>query len=696
MTQLTEHSAPLSSAGALERGKAAALTSAVLRGAIAACLGLGAIAVLVMAMWITSPFPDSGADGALHIAAGLWLLGHGVELMRPDTLSGTPAPIGVVPLLLMGLPAWLAYRAARDALEPDEGRPQLTGLGAVCTVSGGYLLVGGAAVLYAGGGALTAHPLRAALTLPVLTVLSAAAGAWTAHGCPRVPLPQRLPGAVRRPLARMVWAPAGRRGVVVAGRSGVAAFLLLVGGGALLVGASLVWHGDPAHTSFVQLAGDWSGRVAVLLLGLALVPNAAVWGAAYGLGPGFALGTTATATPLGVVGPPALPSFPLLAAVPEGPGTAANWAAAGVPAVAGLAVAWFTVRVAAPPFAVREEAWSARGTALTAALGGVVCAGLTAVFAGLAGGPLGNGRLAEFGPVWWLTGAAALAWTVTLGVPTALLLRLWRLRERRLKDVPAAEPLPATRAPAGAGAPAEPRTGALAEPRTGAPAESRTGTVTSSRAGAGAGSGSGNGSAQSGAPERRSRRRAPWRRAPWRRLRGRRATEAAASAPRAASEAGEAIGGLDILEAAEAGARTGAGGGAGGAGGAGAGRPEAFDPDFEPYDFLPAEAWHERGAREARWAAFKEVSGGLMADCPATSPPPGERPTPGSPTPGSPTPGATTAGPTPGSPTAGPAPGSPTPGPGTRAPGPGSRAPEPPSLRKGGSDADEGPGPVTP
>ncbi|MFJ5682479.1 DUF6350 family protein [Streptomyces sp. NPDC093099] len=641
MTQLTEHSAPLSSAAALERGRAATLTSAVLRGAFAAGLGLGAIAVLVMAMWITSPFPDSGAGGALRIAAGLWLLGHGVELVRPDTLSGTPAPIGVVPLLLMGLPAWLAYRAARDALEPDEGRPQLTGLGAVCTVSGGYLLVGASAVLYVGDGALTAHPLRAALTLPVLTVLSAAAGAWTAHGCPRLPLPQGLPGAVRRALARTFWAPAGRRRVAVAGRSGAAACLLLVGGGALLVGASLVWHGDPAHTSFVQLAGDWSGRVAVLLLGLALVPNAAVWGAAYGLGPGFALGTTATATPLGVVGTPALPSFPLLAAVPDGPGTPLNWAAAGVPAVAGLAVAWFTVRVAAPPFALREEAWSARGTALTAALGGVVCAGLTAVLAGLAGGPLGSGRLAAFGPVWWLTGAAALAWTVALGVPAALLLRLWRLRERRPKDLPAAEPLPAT--------------GAGERAATGSGAGERGATATAT--------GAGSGGAESGAPE------GAWWRALWRRPAGRRGAGAAAPGPRAASEGGEAIGGLDILDAldvAEAGAGAGAGGttgagaggtsgsggtsGAGGTGGTGTGAKEAFDPGFEPYDFLPAESWHERGAREARWAAFKEASGGLMADFPAT--------------------------------------------PGPLTPGP--LAPEPPSLRKGGSDTDEDPGGTTP
>lgn len=79
---------PLSSASAAERGRAAALTASFLRGTIAAGLGLGAIAVLVMALWISSPYPDSGAGGAMHVAAALWLLAHGVELMRPDTLSG--------------------------------------------------------------------------------------------------------------------------------------------------------------------------------------------------------------------------------------------------------------------------------------------------------------------------------------------------------------------------------------------------------------------------------------------------------------------------------------------------------------------------------------------------------------------------------------------------------------------------------
>ncbi|NED16575.1 hypothetical protein G3I33_34575, partial [Streptomyces sp. SID9124] len=50
------------------------------------------------------------------------------------------------------------------------------------------------------------------------------------------------------------------------------------------------------------------------------------------------------------------------------------------------------------------------------------------------GGPLGTHALAAFGPVWWLTGAAALAWTTVIGVPAALLLRAWRLRGRTKEE----------------------------------------------------------------------------------------------------------------------------------------------------------------------------------------------------------------------------------------------------------------------
>ncbi|MEU2180059.1 cell division protein PerM [Streptomyces thermolilacinus] len=426
---------------------AAAAAVAFVRGVTAAGLGLGAFTVLVIAAWIGSPYPDSGPAGALHVAAGLWLLAHGVELVRPGTLGGgPPAPVGVVPLLLAALPVWLAYRAARDALEPGGTRPRPAPVGAVCAVSAGYLAVAGAAALYALGGPLEAHPPSVAGHVPPVVVLAAAAGAWSAYGRPLGPLPVWLPAWVRR-------APARSR-TLAAARAAGGALLVLLGGGALLVAGSLVWHWDAAYTSLTGLSVDWAGRVTVLVLALALLPNAAVWGAAYGLGPGFALGVGAVVTPLGVVGVPAVPDFPLLAAVPESVrGGWATWAAAVVPVAAGAVAGWRTAEEAAPPLARRDETWSAGRTAGAAALAAVVCGAVTAGLAAAASGPLGAGRLAVFGPVWWQAGAAALAWTAVVAVPMALTLRLWRTRGRAGR----AEAQDAAETPGVLGAPEAPK-----------------------------------------------------------------------------------------------------------------------------------------------------------------------------------------------------------------------------------------------
>lgn len=573
MTQVSERSTTLSSASAAERGRAAALTAAFLRGGLAAGLGLGGLAVLVIAAWISSPYPDSGAGGALHIAAALWLLAHGAELVRPDTLSGVPAPIGVVPLLVVALPVWLVYRSSRDALEPEEGRPQLTALGALCTVAGGYLLVGAAVVVYARGGPISTDTLDTALTLPLVPVLSAAAGVWVGSGRPMSPLLGRLPGLSGSAAgaagaggdAATAAAAGRRRRAVVVLRATTAGTAVLLGGGLLLVACSLLWHADGAQESFLQLAAAWSGRVAVLLLSLALLPNAAVWGASYALGPGFALGTSATVTPLAVTGSPALPPFPLLAAVPaEGPGMAVTWAAGAVPLVAGLTIAWFTVRVAAPPYAERDEAWSARDTALAAALAGAGCAVLTAALAAVAGGPMGTGRLVEFGPVWWLTGAAALAWTVGIGVPAALLVRAWRLRERRVADdTDDADKVE--------------EAGEMGETNE---------VVVEERETVGE---------SSDAPAAAAAAKTPW----WRRVPWRRGEAAAEKEPDTAAD--------DEPEKAESGDAP----------------PtlDGADPAEASYDFLPVDAWHDREAQEARWAAIKQASGGLMTDFPPTAVP---------------------------------------------------------------------------
>lgn len=407
------------------------LVAAVLRGALAAGLGLGSVSVLVAALWISSPAPDSGPGEAFHAAAAMWLLAHGAELIRTETLTGVPAPMGVVPLLLAALPVWLVHRAARDVLEPDEGRGAPSPGAAFASVTGGYLLVGGAVALYARDATLSARPLSLLLPAALVVAAAAAAGVWTACGRPLGPPPSWAPVRLHEAMARTRFL---RRADAV-GRAALAGTAVLLGGGALVVASALVWHGAPVQDSFLRLAGDWGGRVAVLLLALGLVPNAAVWGAAYGLGPGFALGTASTVTPLAFTGRPALPDFPLLAAMPaHGPGTPLNWAAGAVPVAAALTVAWFTVRRAVPAEGAREEAWGLGETALTTALGAVGCGIGAALLAAASGGPLGTHALADFGPLWWLTGAAALAWSTVIGVPAALLLRAWRLRGRTKEE----------------------------------------------------------------------------------------------------------------------------------------------------------------------------------------------------------------------------------------------------------------------
>ncbi|WPR54690.1 DUF6350 family protein [Streptomyces sp. S399] len=74
----------------------------------------------------------------------------------------------------------------------------------------------------------------------------------------------------------------------------------------------------------------------------------------------------------------------------------------------------------------RGGSWSASATAGAAALAALVAGLVCAVAARAAGGPLGVARLAELGPVWWAAGGAAGAWTLLLGVPTALAVRAWR------------------------------------------------------------------------------------------------------------------------------------------------------------------------------------------------------------------------------------------------------------------------------
>lgn len=424
-------------------------------GALAAGLGLGATVVLVLLLWATSPYADSTLDEALHLAADLWLLAHGVELLRTQTTDGVPAPLGVPPILLTAVPAYLLWRAGASAGDPLERRvppvplARLTaavrghaaggrhpGVGvlsadpsrvgyAVAWLSTGYLLMGGVTALIAATGSLRLGSASSLLSLPLLTVCCTTAGVLRATRRPRGR------GGRRRATARSTAVPQPSRSVAVlrAVRLGT---LALCGAGALLTLGSLAVHAGAARHALTQLTDDVSGWVGLLLLSVALLPNAVVWAVAYGLGPGFTLHAGSLAAPLAAAAadvPPALP-LPLLAAVPAGPaggdGPVTLVAVALVPLAGGLAVAWSVGRSA-------DLAEGMAGTAVTALLAALGCGAATALLAAFAGGPLGTGNLAHVGPSWWLTGVAALVWTALLGVPGALAVH----RVRLYRSIPA-------------------------------------------------------------------------------------------------------------------------------------------------------------------------------------------------------------------------------------------------------------------
>ncbi|MER7400536.1 DUF6350 family protein, partial [Streptomyces sp. NPDC000151] len=98
---------------------------AFLVGVVTAGLGLGVCTVSVLLLWIVAPAPVAGSpSAALHIAADLWLLAHGADLVRTAGPGAAAVPVGVTPLLLVAVPVWLLYRCAQRALSAADGGPR--------------------------------------------------------------------------------------------------------------------------------------------------------------------------------------------------------------------------------------------------------------------------------------------------------------------------------------------------------------------------------------------------------------------------------------------------------------------------------------------------------------------------------------------------------------------------------------------
>jgi hypothetical protein len=181
-------------------------------------------------------------------------------------------------------------------------------------------------------------------------------------------------------------------------RGAAAGLAVLVGGGALLVTVSLIAHFGRVADLARSLQAGPGGGAGLLVLGLMALPSAAVWGAAYAVGPGFSVGVGTAVAPSGVaLGP--VPDVPILGVLPgTGPAPAVSLLALVVPLAAGVVIGLLAAR--------RPAATHAR-TAAEALVAGVLAGVALGLLAALSGGSVGTVRMSELGPDGLRVGAAA-------------------------------------------------------------------------------------------------------------------------------------------------------------------------------------------------------------------------------------------------------------------------------------------------
>jgi hypothetical protein len=374
------------------------ITGAMAAGVVAAT-GVALLTTLVAIGWITAPHAGlgNGLPGVLRTAITIWLAAHHVGF----TLHGA-GRIGMLPLGLLFIPGALLWRAGRWVVRTGEvARLRHVGY-ATLALAVPYALLSGALAL-AARSSLAAPSLIQAVTEPLLVAV-VAGGLGGAHAL-----------APWHRLVRLL--PVRSRSVT----TGTLVTLgLLIATGAVLAGGSLAVHLGQVRTLTDQLSPGPVGALLLLLVQTAYVPNAVVWAIAFCLGPGFAFGAGTIVAPTGAaLG--ALPSFPMLAALPAGhiPGWLSLLVLAA-PYLAAAAGGVLTVRVMPTPVLEAAPAW---GFASGAAAGCIV-----GLLAAVSGGPLGNGRLAAVGPSGWQVALVAILEMGVTSAVTAGAANWWMLR----------------------------------------------------------------------------------------------------------------------------------------------------------------------------------------------------------------------------------------------------------------------------
>lgn len=353
----------------------------------AVAAGCVLIGLPVLLAWATDARSGAGAASALRTVGQLWLVAHGVGL----TLSS--GPVHLTPLGLLAVPLLLLHRAGRHAARTAGVERGRDGTKLVLAVAVPYGLTAAVLAALASSRAVAPSTVQALLLGTLVATVGAGSGiAREADVLDTAAWPDRL-----RRLLRATALSAGA----------------LLAGGALVAGSAVALHAGRVTSLAGATDPGLFGGLALLLLGLSFVPNAAVWGLAWCAGPGFAVGVGTSVGPWSsTLGP--VPAFPLLGGLPSG--ATPTWLGAVallVPLAAGALGGWVVAR---PLGEVSLSRAALEGAALAPCLALAVAA-----LALVSGGPLGDGRLGAVGPSPWKVGLAVLAEVLLPSVVAAVL-----------------------------------------------------------------------------------------------------------------------------------------------------------------------------------------------------------------------------------------------------------------------------------
>ncbi|OJX78096.1 DUF6350 family protein [Leifsonia sp. 71-9] len=382
---------------------------AALEAVIVAAIGLAIALVPLTILWAVQY--QLGADWIVvwRAAADVWLVGHGTNLtvtLDAQTVATLGLPGAATPfqvtIALLGfavLTAGLGVRTGSRAAEtPFRFAGALSALAAFAAVA---TLV----TLTAGSDVVRPSVWQGIVLPPFVYAVGIAAGfGFAALRSARATTDEDGEAVAAPPLVavvrdRLAAIPESvRSGVLAAMRAGSAATAIVIGAAALIVALLIFGNYGTIITMYEQLQAGALGGVALTLGQLAFLPNLVIWMASWLVGPGFAIGTGSSVSPIGTeLGP--LPALPLFGVIPPG-GFAFGLVGVLVPLIAGFLAAAL----------LRSRPWMRLPEGplplfLTALAIGIVTGIELGLLAWWSSGALGPGRLHDVGPNPWLVGA---------------------------------------------------------------------------------------------------------------------------------------------------------------------------------------------------------------------------------------------------------------------------------------------------